>query len=537
MAVRHMASADVLLSLVLGWQSAVPAQQPTRRLERVLKDDEARRRNGDRWAVVVGVDSYADSSIPPLSGAVADAGAIRDVLVESAEFPESQVLLLVSDGGAKPTQVAILDKLAEVKRAARPGDLLLFFFAGHGVEVDGRRYMLTYDAQCCSDPLIKSTALLATTLMQELESIRVTHRIIMIDACRNDPTKPGRQPNVADESFEAAFTLQPASEGGLRATFLSSSRGQSAYEWGEKHRGFFSYFIEQGLRGEAAQFGKVTVTSLLTYLNEMVPRNVREQKGQLQVPYSKVDGSEFVLVQGARLSKGSPALDETARVAQRTIYGVVKDSRGAHLGGARAVSMTANAARMIPPARLLAASEGNVTTDDDGFFKIDGVATDAQIRITVEKTGYATEERLSGPAEAGKKLDIFLARQITQAASKSSLQAAIPAPPSVAATGKADPPDSTSVELARVAYQTFLAEEFREAENVARRALAADSENVLANAVLGNAMAVLGANTGDTAKLAGAVEFITKALRYDANHALAHNARGIMLATAAKYDE
>ncbi len=501
MAARHTIAAVVVTSLALGWQDAVPAQQPTRRLERIVRDGEATGPGGNRWAIVVGVDRYADAKIPPLSGAVADAGAIRDVLIESAEFPASQVLALLSDGAAKPTQIAILDTLEEVKHAARPGDLLLFFFAGHGIEVDGRRYMLTYDAQCCSAGSIKSTALLASTLMQELESIKVTHRIIMIDACRNDPTKPGKQPNVADESFEAAFTLQPASEGGLRATFLSSSRGQSAYEWGEKSRGFFSYFIEQGMRGEAAQFGKVTVTSLLTYLNEMVPRNVREQKGQLQIPYARVDGSEFVLVAPGRISKGRPGLDAVPKVTNRTIYGVVKDSRGAALGGAK-VAATNGAA---------------VTTDDDGFFKIDGVAADALVKVTVEKTGYATETRVSNPTDAGKKLDVFLARQFP---------VATPAPA-----------NSRSAELARVAYLTFLGEEFREAETIARQALALDSENVLANAVLGNALAVLGANTGDTAQLAGAAEFIAKALQHDANHALAHNARGITLATASKYDE
>jgi superkiller protein 3 len=88
-----------------------------------------------------------------------------------------------------------------------------------------------------------------------------------------------------------------------------------------------------------------------------------------------------------------------------------------------------------------------------------------------------------------------------------------------------------------VAYQTFLGEEFSEAETVARQALALDPENVLANAVLANALAVLGANTNEAAKLASATEFIGRALRHDASHALAHNAQGITLAAAAKYDE
>jgi tetratricopeptide (TPR) repeat protein len=532
----HLASSAAFLALILGSPNAVDAQQPTRRMERVVNDGGNRGRAGDRWAVVVGVDRYADARIPALSGAVADAGAIRDVLVESAEFPESQVLLLVSDGNVKPTQVAILDTLDEVKRGAKPGDLLLFFFAGHGVEVDGRRYMLTYDAQCCGAASIKSTALLASTLMQELESIKVTNRIIMIDACRTDPTKPGKQLNVVDERFEAAFTLQPAGEGGLRATFLASSRGQSAYEWGEKRRGFFSYFIEQGMRGEAAQFGKVTVTSLLTYLNEMVPRSVREQKGQVQVPYARVDGSEFVLVQSARLRKG-PSLDQPSRTQYRTIYGVVKDSGGAPLGGTRIVATMANASRAVAEERPSRGNEVSAITDDDGFFKIEGVGADAQVKITIAKNGYLPQERLADPRAAGKKLDIFLARQVPQETPQSPKPSTKPSPAVVRAAAPVVVADSRSAELGRVAYQTFLAEEFSEAERVAREAVTLDKYNVLANAVLGNAMAVLGANTGDAAKLKAAMEFIRNALQDDERQALAHNALGLTLVTEAKYDE
>jgi superkiller protein 3 len=120
---------------------------------------------------------------------------------------------------------------------------------------------------------------------------------------------------------------------------------------------------------------------------------------------------------------------------------------------------------------------------------------------------------VSNPADAGKKLDVFLAAE------------------------QVGPVESRSAELARVAYLTFLGEDFSEAETIARQALVLEPENVLANAVLGNALAVLGANTRDAARLTDAAGFIARALQHDANQALAHNARGIALATSARYDE
>src|SRR6185503_14931676 len=170
--------------------------------------------------------------------------------------------------------------------------------------------------------------------MQELESIRVAHRVIMIDACRNDPTTGGNKPNLADEAFEAAFTLQPAGEGGVRCTLLSCSRAQSAYEWTEKRRGFFSYYIEQGLAGAASVRGRVTFTSLIDYLNENVPQAVREHKNREQTPYSRFEGPPFVLVRAEKLAGASGGLDQKPEPPPaRTVYGVVKDSGAGPIPG------------------------------------------------------------------------------------------------------------------------------------------------------------------------------------------------------------
>ena len=45
-----------------------------------------------------------------------------------------------------------------------------------------------------------------------------------------------------------------------------------------------------------------------------------------------------------------------------------------------------------------------------------------------------------------------------------------------------------------MAYRTFLAEDFREAENSARAALDVEPDNAVANAVMGNTLAVLAIN-------------------------------------------
>jgi len=706
---RSSRSLAILLTATLGWPSGLFAAPQERRIERV-KGGEAAVGTGGRWAVVVGVDRYQAKAIEPLSGAVADAKAIRDVLIQYAEFPEAQVTLLVSDGAEKPTRPVIMDKLDQIASAAKPTDLVLFFFAGHGVQVSGERHLLTFEADPSSPGHLKTSSLSAPELMHALETMKVAHRVVMVDACRNDPTNP-TQRNVADEAFESAFTLQPASEGGVRATFLSSSKGQSAYEWTDKHRGFFSYFIEKGLSGEAALYNKVTVTSLLSYLSEMVPQKVREQKNQVQIPYAKVEGSELVLVRGEKLPAQTAALDKQPRVAAaRTIFGVVKDSGGLSLAGATITVAFAGGVTRGVGGKPGSSAELKLFTDEDGFFTVDGVTPDVEVKVTAAKDAYLPKTLVSPPAEAGKKLVVFLPRAeaarpvvladaggpapaarkpqpeppATTAPAATAMQPAIstpaapvgqpspaagqqattPAQPSStsgqpttstqrAATGAAasvtgpppppvsKPPQTTgtstsataktaaataatapapatvadldpsaallagllegqlpssappttapassvprvtssittatpttttpttkpptippatttpvtttpktaaspgappaapvearpvkSGELAMVAYRTFLAEDFKEAENAARQALQVDPEDALANAVLSNAMAAVGVNSDDIQATLAAKEFIDKALSRDAAQPLAHNAFGLML--------
>jgi tetratricopeptide (TPR) repeat protein len=88
-----------------------------------------------------------------------------------------------------------------------------------------------------------------------------------------------------------------------------------------------------------------------------------------------------------------------------------------------------------------------------------------------------------------------------------------------------------------VAYRTFLAEDFREAENSARVALEKDPDDAMANAVMGNTLAVLAINNADEQKGAAATEFISKAASRASDLALVHNAKGLMFIKGGRLDD
>lgn len=99
------------------------------------------------------------------------------------------------------------------------------------------------------------------------------------------------------------------------------------------------------------------------------------------------------------------------------------------------------------------------------------------------------------------------------------------------------PPARPGSELARVAYRTFLAEDFREAENSARAALEKDPDDAVANAVMGNTLAVMAINNADEQKGAAARDFIARAASGGPDLALVHNAKGLMFIRAGTLDD
>lgn len=77
-------------------------------------------------------------------------------------------------------------------------------------------------------------------------------------------------------------------------TFFSCSPGQKSYEWRNQNRGYFSYYFEQALRGQAAdpKTGEVRVGDLQTFVMAKVAAEVKRNENSDQVPYIKQEGPD-----------------------------------------------------------------------------------------------------------------------------------------------------------------------------------------------------------------------------------------------------
>src|SRR5215467_3971765 len=141
-----------------------------------------------RYAVVIGVDQYADTQITTLGGASNDAKSLANALIQYAGFPNEQVTLLASDQPAErqPTRGNILRRLSNMAAVVPPDGLLLLSFAGHGVERGGQAFLLPSDSQVSNDvDLLEQTAINVAQIKERIKKIGVTQVLLILDACRN----------------------------------------------------------------------------------------------------------------------------------------------------------------------------------------------------------------------------------------------------------------------------------------------------------------------------------------------------------------
>ena len=83
------------------------------------------------YALIIGIDKY--ENVKNLNYAVKDAESIQDILVNTFDFPEGNVTLLINEEANKD---AILKAFSDLTKTAEDNDRVLIFFAGHGETED-----------------------------------------------------------------------------------------------------------------------------------------------------------------------------------------------------------------------------------------------------------------------------------------------------------------------------------------------------------------------------------------------------------------
>lgn len=139
--------------------------------------DDKGARHERRLALVVGNASYVNAL--PLENTVNDANDICAAL-RKLDF---EVICKTN----LATKRAFKDAIFEFSGKINEETVALFYYAGHGLQIDGLNYMVPTAAAMRTKGDIEDESVQVNYLMNELEGRHAALNIFLLDACRNDP--------------------------------------------------------------------------------------------------------------------------------------------------------------------------------------------------------------------------------------------------------------------------------------------------------------------------------------------------------------
>ena len=132
-------------------------------------------RREPRVALVIGNAAYDQA---PLKNPVNDARAVAQAL-ESCGF--SVIRRFDSD------KQAMFEAIREFGRRIQRGGVGLFYYAGHGMQVKGRNYLVPIETDIKAEDEIEFQCIDAGLVLRKMESAGNRVNVVVLDACRNNP--------------------------------------------------------------------------------------------------------------------------------------------------------------------------------------------------------------------------------------------------------------------------------------------------------------------------------------------------------------
>jgi len=144
--------------------------------DRVSRVDAAEVAQGEpRYALVIGNSAYTFGS---LKNPANDARAMAKALA-AAGFN----VRLLEDASLIGMQRAVRQWGTDLAR----GGIGLFYYAGHGMQVKGRNYLVPVNAEIEQEDEVEFNSLDVNQVLAKMDSAKNTVNIVILDACRNNP--------------------------------------------------------------------------------------------------------------------------------------------------------------------------------------------------------------------------------------------------------------------------------------------------------------------------------------------------------------
>jgi len=212
-------------------------------------------RSGLRQLTTAQSPAPSPSPSPPAGASVAPAQPRRALVIGNAAYPDSPLANPVNDAtdlatllrrlgfdvtlhtnADRPTMEKAIDLFT---RGVSRGSAGLFFFAGHGVQIDGGNYLLPIGVPLDADSDIKYYAVRADWVLDRMDESGMEVKLVFLDACRKQP--PRRSATRAPTRGLAAMLEPP--QGALIA--YATSPGKTADDGTGRHSPFTAQLLRE----------------------------------------------------------------------------------------------------------------------------------------------------------------------------------------------------------------------------------------------------------------------------------------------------
>ncbi len=245
-------------------------------------------------AVVIGIERYG-GRIPGVPFAERDARIVKEYTTTLLGVPEENLLFLSNEQATKAQIMTALE--GKLRDYVTPNQSHVYvYYAGHGAPDPDTLtpYLVPYDG----DPAYpKESCYSMDSFYRALKDLRAKSVTVMLDSCFSGISGRG-QTDVALLADARPLMVKPEGAklpSGVTVLAASTSK-QISTSYPEMKHGLFTYFLLKGLRGEAYQDGKLTVSTLQNYLSQKVPERARRM-GRTQTPVLHGGDSRRILVE------------------------------------------------------------------------------------------------------------------------------------------------------------------------------------------------------------------------------------------------
>ena len=332
-----------------------------------------------RVAFVVGNGAY--KNVPALPNPAVDAKSMAKLL-RNVGFEVVE--------GSNLSRDRMTEKLLDFGKKAESADVALFFYAGHGIAVNGTNYLLPVDADLKSEMDVKLGAAINVdvTLEQTMGDAKV--KLVFLDACRDNPFAAKIRSAKATRSVNVQTGLAEMKSGQGTLLAFATGPGQTALD-GEA--GTNSPFT-RALLANIAQPG-VEIQQAMT----KVRAQVNDETGKNQLPWGHTNLIGSVYLNPAQVTEtpnAPPAAAGPASEVELEFWRSIKDSNKTEELNAYLTNYPNGTFKAIALARIAALQDGpsNATRNLSAGAGLDPATfTEEATLVTEDQLGLDRSQR------------------------------------------------------------------------------------------------------------------------------------------------